>query len=140
MLAGAVEEYERVNQTYRPAVIRNSLDRWLADARTTLGAAAADLVDEGRRLTLDEALALGFDDRACDPRQAEPVPKLTRRESEVALLVARGLTNREVAAQLYLSVRTVEVHVDRILTKLGFRTRTRLAAWAHAEGLLAPDT
>ncbi len=51
--------------------------------------------------------------------------------------MARGLTNREIASQLYVSVRTVEVHVDHILTKLGFRTRTQLAAWAHEKGLLA---
>ncbi len=50
--------------------------------------------------------------------------------------MARGLTNREIAGQLYLSVRTVEAHVDHILSKLGFRTRTQLAAWAHEEGLL----
>ena len=136
MLAGAVVEYERVNETYRPAVIRDYLDRWLADARTTLGAAAAGFVDQGRRLTLDEALALGFDDQP----ERGAISRLTRRESEVALLVARGLTNREVADRLYLSVRTVEVHVDRILTKLGFHTRTQLAAWAHAEGLLTRDT
>ncbi len=140
MLAGAVMEYEKVNETYRPAVIRAYLDQWLADARTTLGAGAADLVNEGRRLTLDAAIALGFDDRPEGSRRAAPAPGLTRRESEVALLVARGLTNREVAGQLYLSVRTVEVHVDHILTKLGFRTRTQLAAWAHEKGLLARDT
>ena len=137
MLAGAIVEYERVNETYRPAVIRTYLDRWLADARATLGTAATALVDKGRRLTLDEAIALGFDDR---PEGSRRAAELTRRESEVAVLVARGLTNREVAGQLYLSVRTVEVHVDHILTKLGFRTRTQLAAWAHAEGLLPEDT
>ena len=60
---------------------------------------------------------------------------LTRREREIAALVATGLTNREIAGQLYLSVRTVEVHVDHILSKLGFRTRTQLAAWMHQEGL-----
>jgi DNA-binding NarL/FixJ family response regulator len=56
----------------------------------------------------------------------------------VAALVAAGLTNRVVAEQLHLSVRTVDVHVDHVLTKLGFRTRTQLAAWAYEEGLIAP--
>ena len=49
--------------------------------------------------------------------------------------MATGLTNRQIAGQQYLSVRTVEAHVDHILTKLGFRTRTQLAAWVHEEGL-----
>jgi non-specific serine/threonine protein kinase len=79
-----------------------------------------------------EGLALGLDQA---PEGRAP-SSLTRRESEVAELVARGLTNREIAGQLYLSVRTVEVHVDHILTKLGFRNRTQLAAWAREEGLL----
>jgi DNA-binding NarL/FixJ family response regulator len=50
------------------------------------------------------------------------------------MLAAWDLTNRDIAARLCLSVRTVEVHIDHILTKLGFRARTRLAAWAHEEG------
>jgi DNA-binding NarL/FixJ family response regulator len=69
------------------------------------------------------------------PRQA-----LTRRETQVAALVARGLTNRDIAARLCLSVRTVEVHVDHILTKLAFRTHTQLTAWAHEKELLAENT
>jgi DNA-binding NarL/FixJ family response regulator len=56
------------------------------------------------------------------------------------MLAAPGLTNRDIAARLYLSVRTVKVHIDHILTKLGFRTRTQLAAWAHEEGPLAENT
>ena len=56
------------------------------------------------------------------------------------MLAARGLTNREIAAKLFLSVRTVEVHVDHILTKLDFRTRTQLAAWAYEAGLRPEDT
>jgi DNA-binding NarL/FixJ family response regulator len=53
---------------------------------------------------------------------------LTHRELEVAALVAEGLTNREIAERLVLSVRTVETHVDRILGKLNLHTRTQLAA------------
>ncbi len=48
-----------------------------------------------------------------------------------------GPDQPDIAARLCLSVRTVEVHIDHILTKLGFRARTRLAAWAHEEGPLA---
>ena len=49
--------------------------------------------------------------------------------------MATGLTDRELAGQLYLSVRTVEVHADHTVSKLGFRTRTQLAAWIRQEGL-----
>jgi DNA-binding CsgD family transcriptional regulator len=68
-------------------------------------------------------------------RVSEPSTKgetrgeLTRREREVALLVARGLTNREIASQLTISVRTAESHVEQIRSKLGFRTRAQIASW-----------
>jgi len=42
-------------------------------------------------------------------------------------------SNREIAARLFLSVRIVDVHVDRVLTKLGFRSRGQLTAWAHEQ-------
>ena len=84
------------------------------------------------------ALVLGNEpDDASPPGRLET---LTRREAEVAALAARGLTNRDIAARLFLSVRTVEVHVDHILTKLGFRARTQLAAWAYEEGLRPENT
>ena len=139
-LAGAAAAYEEVNQTYRPQKIRAELDTWLAPVHKKVGTAAQRLFDEGRALTLDEAIALGLDDKSEDPWRAGPSPTLTQREREIAALVASGLTNREIAGKLYLSVRTVEVHVDHILTKLGFRSRTQLAAWIHEEGLASPTT
>lgn len=54
---------------------------------------------------------------------------LTKRESEVAALVSRGLTNQQIANALAVSRRTAETHVEHILTKLGFSTRAQIAAW-----------
>jgi non-specific serine/threonine protein kinase len=60
---------------------------------------------------------------------------LTRREVEVARLVATGRSNREIAAEFVLSERTVESHVQHILTKLGFTSRAEVAAWVVRSGL-----
>jgi predicted ATPase/DNA-binding CsgD family transcriptional regulator len=140
MLAEAAAAYEQVNQTYRPQKIRAELDAWLAPVREKVGTAAQKLFDQGRGLSLDQAIALGLDDKPEDPWRAGPSANLTRREREITTLVATGLTNREIAGKLYLSVRTVEVHVDHVLAKLGFRTRTQLAAWVHEEGLAPRNT
>jgi DNA-binding CsgD family transcriptional regulator/tetratricopeptide (TPR) repeat protein len=64
-------------------------------------------------------------------------PRLSPRETEVAAMVARGLSNRAIGESLHLSERTAENHVKHILDKLGFTSRTQIAAWAVAEGLLA---
>jgi DNA-binding CsgD family transcriptional regulator len=55
---------------------------------------------------------------------------LSRRELEVADLVANGMSDREIAAQLVIAQRTAESHVQHILTKLGFKSRSQIAAWA----------
>lgn len=60
---------------------------------------------------------------------------LTEREREVAALIAQGKSNREIADQLVVSERTVESHVANILFKLGFASRTQVAAWAVEVGL-----
>lgn len=65
------------------------------------------------------------------------VPKLSSREVEVAGAVARGLTNRQIATALHLSDRTVENHVQHILDKLRFSSRSQVAAWAVVQGIVA---
>jgi DNA-binding NarL/FixJ family response regulator len=61
---------------------------------------------------------------------------LTAREHDVALAVARGRTNAEIATDLYMSVATVKAHVSRILTKLAVGNRTQVALLAHDAGLV----
>ena len=61
--------------------------------------------------------------------RADPTRALTRREHEVADLVSRGLTNRELAERLVIAERTAENHVQHILTKLGLSNRSQLAVW-----------
>jgi len=58
--------------------------------------------------------------------------QLTRRQNEIVDLLARGLTNRQIADVLFISERTAENHVKHILHKLGFRNRSQVAAWATA--------
>jgi DNA-binding CsgD family transcriptional regulator len=68
--------------------------------------------------------------RAKLPRAVAQSDRLTRREREVATLVARGLTDRKVAAKLVITPGTVGVHLDHIYGKLGIRSRAQLGAWA----------
>jgi non-specific serine/threonine protein kinase len=138
-LAGAADAYRDANEFSLPVPIAEIIDRWLAPVRASAGAAAGRLIAEGRRLIPEEAVELALRSEPEEAGGPGPRRTLTPREAEVAALVARGMTNRKIAAQLFLSVRTVEVHVDHVLTKLGYHTRTQLAAWAHEEGLLAED-
>jgi DNA-binding CsgD family transcriptional regulator len=62
-------------------------------------------------------------------RVPERVSDLSRREYEVAQLIGEGLTNREIAARLFISIRTVEGHVVQVLNKLGFQRRSQIASW-----------
>jgi DNA-binding NarL/FixJ family response regulator len=69
----------------------------------------------------------------------EPSGKLSHREREVVALVARGLTNRRISAELSISERTAGNHVARILRKLHLHSRTQIATWATEQGSLEPE-
>jgi len=94
--------------------------------------------DAGRRLRHDVAtrLALGQQDPAEDAAaSAAPGDMLGKRQAEVAALIADGLTNRQIAAKLFISERTVDSHVRGILTKLGFTSRAQIAGWIESSRL-----
>jgi predicted ATPase/DNA-binding CsgD family transcriptional regulator len=63
------------------------------------------------------------------PPPKDAADRLTRREGQVARLVAAGLSNRDIAGRLTLSTRTVEGHVQQVLVKMAFTSRTQIAAW-----------
>jgi len=132
-LAGVRDAFERLHEVTGPPPLRRLTDQWLAPVRSKMGASVADTTrDEGRGMTIEQAVKAALANDVERPWQG-----LTPRETDVAELVASGLTNREIADRLVLSVRTVETHVDRILGKLGFTTRGQLTAWAHEHGLMA---
>jgi DNA-binding NarL/FixJ family response regulator len=70
------------------------------------------------------------------PRHAPPPPdELTQREAEILGLIARGLTNPEIAARLYVSNHTVKTHISRIFAKTGSRDRAAAIGYAHRHGI-----
>ncbi|MBV9473791.1 MAG: response regulator transcription factor [Solirubrobacterales bacterium] len=105
--------------------------RWLVEELTVLAQRARlDVASEaaaGADVALDAAGARGAQ---ADGGGADPFG-LTARERQVLALVAEGATNRQIGAALYMAEKTASVHVSRILSKLGVRSRTQAAAVAH---------
>jgi DNA-binding NarL/FixJ family response regulator len=79
-----------------------------------------------------------FAGRAGPPPRPREIDGITEREREVLTLVGRGLSNSEIAAQLFISVATAKAHVARLLAKLGARDRVQLVIAAYETGLVSP--
>jgi DNA-binding NarL/FixJ family response regulator len=113
----------------------------LKDAGPTLlieavrAAAAGDaLISPSITLRLFRQVAHGLGPRTRSA--ATPARPLSERELEVVAAVARGRTNQEIAAELFISLSTVKTHVTSVQAKLGVRNRVEVAAWAFESGLL----
>ena len=150
-LWGAAESfYEAYNMRLTPlARSRTNYDGYLAAARRALGEAAFEEAwAEGKSVTLDEAVHYAHHAENADPAASpavskpavvEPPGNLTRREREVASLVARGLTNRQISTELSISERTAANHVAKILHKLGLHSRAQIAAHTGLDAAEARD-
>jgi non-specific serine/threonine protein kinase len=123
-------------------------ERCEARARAMLGKSTFEAAfTDGAALPFDDAVAYALEARRTahsGQRGASRVGpasslSLTRREGQIAVLVADGLSNRQIAAELVIAPRTAEGHVEKILSKLGFTSRAQIAAWV-AENRVHPDS
>ncbi|HYB48335.1 MAG TPA: LuxR family transcriptional regulator, partial [Streptosporangiaceae bacterium] len=132
----------------QPTGIGSRVEEMLEFARDRLGAtAAAALFAEGRDMTVEDAVAYALgsspevpgdipragEHAGADPARlaaARSAAPLTAREHEIVRLIARGLSNRQIADELVISPATAARHVANILAKLGFSSRTQVASWA----------
>ena len=138
----------------RPPMEQDSVDKDLAVIHSQLEEAEfAKFSEDGRALTMEQAIALAFapvEESKLTRRIESNIPVfrpsqreaekqkyggLTSREREVAAQIAQGKSNQTIASELFVSLKTVEAHVTRILSKLGFTSRAQIAAWAVAKGL-----
>ncbi|HKB33271.1 MAG TPA: LuxR C-terminal-related transcriptional regulator [Candidatus Dormibacteraeota bacterium] len=126
VIAAACAIRDRAGATFTP-FFQERTERIRGAAEAAAGDASRPAWADGSRLGVDDAIALAFGDGRSPAISPGGV---SIRELEVARLVAEGLTNKQVAARLHLSVRTVESHVRSALMKAGLVNRTQLATWA----------
>lgn len=130
-----------LGQLYRSARRHAEAQQAFAQARALIGELAAGLHETELRMTyLERAGHMLPEVRQPTPRRAiqAEFDGLTAREREIAVLIAQGASNREIADLLVLSERTVTTHVSNALSKLGFTARAQIAAWAAGKGLPKP--
>jgi DNA-binding CsgD family transcriptional regulator len=133
-LLGALHEAWRSLGASLPAPLAGEHDQCVAAVRQSVGQRAFEAAfQDGQGLAIDDAVRYALGEKtsrqpAAAGRDVDTV-HLTRRETEIAELVAAGLSNKEIAAKLVIAQRTAEGHVEHILAKLGFTSRAQVAAW-----------
>ncbi|WP_157245228.1 response regulator [Nonomuraea typhae] len=126
--------YEALRSGASGFLLKDASAVQLAEAVRVVAAGEALLAPAVTRRLIREFARLG------GPRapSARRLGELTERETEVLVLVSRGLSNQEIAGKLVLSEQTVKTHVGRFLTKLGLRDRAQAIVYAYESGLIRP--
>jgi len=149
-LGGAAAALREATGAPLPPAWRPIIEHWLAVSRAGLtDAAAIEGWKVGQAMGLEQAIRYA---RTASPAssgtaslssRAETAPAhlldtLTPREGEVAGLIAQGLSNRQIAERLVITNRTVAAHIEHILDKLDFASRTQIGVWAAEHGFVVP--
>jgi non-specific serine/threonine protein kinase len=132
MHGAAKRIWEKLGQPrFGSKLFQRWLDGYIATAREALGGAAFDqAAAHGAELSEGEAIAEALQEPPPSRSLDDPhAVRLTRRERQVAELVAQALSNKQIATRLVISQRTAESHVESILNKLGLKSRTQVVAW-----------
>jgi len=146
----AVQLFAVVDSLSEGKINETEYNTYLAIAHEQLDEAAFSTAwGEGRAMTLEQAVEYALAEPAPDRERLatasqrtmkEKFGGLTSREREVAVLIAQGKSNPEIAKILVVSERTVTTHVSNILSKLGFTSRTQIASWATEKRLVQAET
>ena len=133
-LLGSAEAQRELTRYNRWAPARDELAPVLDAIESGLGQNVFDrALSEGRALSLEQAAAYAYRGRGSHTRAVAGWESLTPAERRVVSLVAEGLTNAEIAGQLFVSTGTVKSHLTRVFDKLGVTNRAQLARQARAQ-------
>lgn len=113
-------------------LLKNAPPETLVEAIRTVASGDALLAPSVTRRLVEE-----FARRPTAPATSDAADRLTEREREVLVLLARGLTNAEIADELFVGEATVKTHVSNVLTKLGLRDRVQAVVFAYENGVVA---
>jgi len=127
--------YEALRAGASGFLLKDASGQALAEAVRVVAAGDALLSPSVTRRLIAEFARLG----APKGPSRKRIGQLTARETEVLALVARGLSNAEIAGRLVIAEQTVKTHVGRILVKLDLRDRTQAAVFAYETGLVHPN-
>jgi DNA-binding NarL/FixJ family response regulator len=119
-------------------LLKNASPEDLVEAVRVVARGDALLAPEVTRRVLEAAAGRRPAARPVDPQIAAGLAQLTERELEVFRLLAHGLSNAEIGAELFLAEATVKTHVSRVLTKLGLRDRVQAVVHAYRSGVVTP--